>query len=184
MLPIPFVGPILISIFSYTYSIVLFDVTFGAVTGQMQLGTVETGKDGQSDVLLLNSGAYASQRLFNNTRSVNEDFTLYSLGGSTATGENILVDFDNQYYEEFDNIKQVIGYTGTGSSQLDAGASLAVGSGLTLTLYTTGNSTTTKTYTSDLTPLKYAVVDLLRRHGRCGSPRRRQLRRRMGPFPP
>lgn len=158
-IPIPLVGPINITIFTYTYSITLFDVTFGAVTGQMQLGTVETGADGQGDVLLLNSGIYAAQRLFNNTDPVNESFTLYDVGGSAATGENILVEFDNQYYEEFDGIKQVIGYTGTGSSQIDAGAALAVGSGLTLSLFTTGNSSTTKTYTTDLQPLKYAVLD-------------------------
>lgn len=158
-IPIPLVGPINITIFSYTYSITLFDVTFGAVTGQMQLGTVMTGADGQQDVLVLNSGIYASQRLFINTDPVNEHFVLYDVGGNATTGENILVEFDGQYYQEFDGIKQVIGYTGRGSSSIDAGASLSVGSGLQVTLITTGNDPTTKTYTSDLKPLQYAVVD-------------------------
>jgi len=154
-IPIPLIGPINITIFSYSVSATLFDVTFGAVTGQVQLGTLETDANGANDVLLLNSGIYAAQRLFVNTSSVNEDFTLYDVGGSAAAGENILVDFDNQYYQEFTGIKQVIGYTGTGSSTLDAGATQAVGSsGVTFTMVD-GSS---QTFYS-LTPLQYAVVD-------------------------
>jgi hypothetical protein len=150
MIPIPLIGPILIPLFSYTYSIELFNVTFLAVTGEIQLGTVLN-----SDVLLLNSGLYASQRLFANTSSVNENFTLYDVGGNATAGENILVDFDNQYYEEFDGIKQVIGYLGSGSSEIDAGASLNVGSGLTLNVVGQGS----KIYYSNFTPLHYAVED-------------------------
>ncbi|MDB4793757.1 hypothetical protein OAG63_01860, partial [Methylacidiphilales bacterium] len=163
-IPIPLIGPLNITIFSYSWSDTLFDETFGKVTGQIQLGTVMAGSNGQNDVLLLNSGIYAAQRLFIDTNPVNEVFSLYDVSASSL-GENILVVFDNEYYEEFYNIKQVIGYTGSGASQIEAGGTLDVGSGLTVTLITTTTNPTTATFTSNLGPLQYAVVDFFGGNG-------------------
>lgn len=116
VIPIPLIGPITIPILDLKKTFDLFDVTVNKLPPQpIILGSVDS-----NGVLLLNSGPYASQRLFDNTSHNDEIFDFYSLGVNANSSENILVEFDNEYFEEFDNVKTVVGYAGNGTEVFDA----------------------------------------------------------------
>jgi hypothetical protein len=147
---------ITIPIYSYDYSITIFDFLLGSYTGHIQLGNVANG------VLQLNMGPYAGSRNYVNTSNRNEIFYVYGYnqGASAASiqnsGETVVVEFDSGstiYYQEFTGVKQVVGYAGVGNSSIYAGTSTTLANAISLV---GGGTIAANTV---LTALNYAIVD-------------------------
>ncbi|MDD5261280.1 MAG: calcium-binding protein, partial [Methylacidiphilales bacterium] len=146
-IPIPFVGPITKRIFNKEFSIYLFDHTFEATRGSIQLGT-QTG-----DTLVLNMGPHAGDRIFLDVNNRNEVFRLYHVGGDSTSGEDIVVAYTSSattYYQRFNGVKHVVGYAGKGQEEINADDNLG---NVTIDLSGSGSATLT------LSPLQYATVD-------------------------
>ncbi|MFK5924693.1 MAG: LEPR-XLL domain-containing protein, partial [Verrucomicrobiota bacterium] len=117
-IPVPFVGPITKRILEKTFAMDLFQVTFFAEKPGIQLATVS------GSTLDLNTGSRAALRIFNDTRAVNEVYTLTSDGVSGST-ENITVTAilnGVTYTQSFTGISLVRGSLGSGESIIDASA--------------------------------------------------------------
>jgi hypothetical protein len=146
-IPIPFVGPIVKRIFSKVFEIFLFDELIDLPSGVIQLAE----KSGNS--LRLNMGAYASERIFNDIRNLNENFQVFHVGGNSSAGEDVVVAFygvDRTYYSKYTGIKHVYGYTGNGATRIDAGNTV---SGVNIDFEEGGS------FSGNLEPLKYATVN-------------------------